>query len=141
MSLANLPDWAACQLPAAAQIAACEEVEPGLVRVDLADGATAYLAKLGPAPHQPPALHGRPLDADETDTLARIARGHEYADIAIGVYGGLKTVKARLRRAYRKLGAHNSPHAVALAIATGQLPADVATPPPLAPTPTSEDAR
>ncbi|PJN22399.1 helix-turn-helix transcriptional regulator [Kitasatospora sp. CB02891] len=73
-------------------------------------------------------LHGQPLTPHESETLTRLARGHRYADIALDTYGGLNSVKTTLRRVYRKLGAASGPHAVALAIAAGSLPTDVAAP-------------
>ncbi|KDN84402.1 LuxR C-terminal-related transcriptional regulator [Kitasatospora cheerisanensis] len=71
-------------------------------------------------------LYGQPLEPREVEILARLARGHRYADIALDVYGGLNSVKTSLHRTFLKLGAVSGPHAVALAIATGALPADVA---------------
>lgn len=131
MAVGTVPAWALGQLAAVAeQITACTEVEPGLFRADLAGGATAYAARLRPVPPRPDRLHGQPLDAAEKAVLTLLARGYEYADIALGVHGGLKTVRAHLRRAYRKLGAINGVQAVALAIATGQLPANIALPQP-----------
>jgi DNA-binding NarL/FixJ family response regulator len=75
---------------------------------------------------QPPPLAGQPLSTAEVRALTALARGWRYADIAIGFPGGLQAVKDCLRHAYRKLGATTAAQAIALAIATGQLPAGVA---------------
>lgn len=72
-------------------------------------------------------LRGQPLDPAEVAALTRLARGHRYDDIALDTYGGLSNVKNTLRRTYAKLGARGAAHAIALAIAARQLPADVAT--------------
>lgn len=61
----------------------------------------------------------RVLSPRETEILQMLAEGLEYKQIAGRLFVAPPTVKQLLGRAYRKLGAHNGPHAVALAIGAG----------------------
>lgn len=71
---------------------------------------------------------GTPLTPRERQVLALLAQGLEASDVADRMTVTLDTVKCHSLRARRRLGARNTTHAVALAIATRQLPAGVARP-------------
>lgn len=73
---------------------------------------------------------GTALTDRERQVLALIAQGHteETAADALGI--SFHTVKAEKMRARKRLGARHTPHAIALAIASRQLPAGVAIPAP-----------
>lgn len=62
------------------------------------------------------------LTTDQVALLAQVADGRTHA--AIGRDQGVtrSTVEHRLSVLYRQLGAHNAPHAVAIAIRAGLLP-------------------
>lgn len=70
--------------------------------------------------------YGTPLTTGERRVLAAIARGHEIQSAARALGISPDTVKGLSRRARRRLGASHTAHAIALAIATRQLPAEVA---------------
>lgn len=55
------------------------------------------------------------LSKREIEVLRYIARGHSNADTGGYLFISEDTVKTHLKRIYRKLGAINAPHAVALA--------------------------
>lgn len=71
------------------------------------------------------------LTDQQTTVLTRVAWGWSFP--AISNDTGLSVRNARLvhRSTLQQLGADNAPHAVALAIGLGILPADVATNPTL----------
>lgn len=63
----------------------------------------------------------RPLSAvvlthEERRLLALVASGLKHAEIAPKVHKQTKTVQTNLSNLYRKIGAKNAPHAVAMAI-------------------------
>lgn len=70
-----------------------------------------------------PALTRPALTAEQLLLLAQIADGRTHA--AIGRLQGLtrSTVEHRLHVLYGRIGARNAPHAVAIAIRAGLLPA------------------
>ena len=74
-----------------------------------------------------PPVHAVELTAVQTEVLARIARGESQAGIAEQMGVAVSTVRSHFREIYIRLGADNAPHAVALAIGYGLLPAGVAT--------------
>lgn len=63
----------------------------------------------------------KPLTPRELQSLAALAEGQTYAEIADELGLSSATVKVHLMRAYAKLGAQNGPHAVALGIANNLL--------------------
>lgn len=71
------------------------------------------------------ALPGR-LTAGEHRVLTEAARGGTLDEVAARLYLAHATVKTSLRRATRRMGATNTTHLLALAIATGQITPDVA---------------
>ncbi len=73
---------------------------------------------------------GTPLTKREKDVLALHAQGLEAAEVAARLAVSPNAVKALSYRARKRLGARNTVHAVALAIASRQLPAGVAQPNP-----------
>lgn len=74
-------------------------------------------------PFRPPLL-GRSLTAREVQIVSYAANGYSNAEIAAALYLAEHTVKSHLARTYRKLGARDRPHAVALALAGGLIPLD-----------------
>jgi len=64
---------------------------------------------------------GQPLTARETQILAGIAGGHTNAQIGRSLYISEDTVKTHARRLFRKLGARDRAHAVALGYDQGAL--------------------
>ena len=66
-----------------------------------------------------------PLSAREREVLSLIASGLSLPDIAERLTIAVSTVRTHARNAYRKLGARNRPHAVALGLRLGLIePAD-----------------
>lgn len=63
------------------------------------------------------------LSPCEQQVLQLLAQGLEYKQIGQHLHRSPITVKQLLGRAYRKLGAHNGPHAVALALGAGLIDA------------------
>jgi DNA-binding CsgD family transcriptional regulator len=59
----------------------------------------------------------------EVEALCFAANGYTTREIAAEVGVSYESVKSRLARAMRKLGAVSTTQAVALALATGQMPA------------------
>jgi DNA-binding CsgD family transcriptional regulator len=57
-----------------------------------------------------------PLTRPEVLTLQQIARGMSYSDVAKQQGVAMDTIKGRMKRIYRKLGAANAPHAVSIGI-------------------------
>jgi DNA-binding NarL/FixJ family response regulator len=73
-----------------------------------------------------PATYGEPLSARELQILTAAANGLENAEIGRQVFLSAFTVKSHLQRAYRKLGARDRAHAVALALTARLIaPADI----------------
>lgn len=73
------------------------------------------------------AYRGQTLTAREAQVLTAIANGHTRATAGRELYLSAHTIKTHLRRIFIKLGARDRAHAVALAIATCQLPVDAIT--------------
>lgn len=65
---------------------------------------------------------GRPLTATEIQMLAVLAEGHTHERIAHEVGVTRYTVSTVLSDVYRRIGARNATHAVAIAIRTGLIP-------------------
>lgn len=63
------------------------------------------------------------LTADQRYLLGLVADGHTHQQIARKLDIPVSRVHDRLPVIYRRLGAHNAPHAVAIAIRAGLLPA------------------
>lgn len=61
------------------------------------------------------------LTTHEAELLALIAAGRTTTEIAQTVYQSERTVKEHLTAIFRKLGARNRAHAVALAIRHGHI--------------------
>lgn len=69
----------------------------------------------------PPARPGQPLTPRELQVVTAMANGHGNAQIADDLGLVVNTIKSHSSRIYRKLGARDRAHAVALAIATRQI--------------------
>lgn len=67
-------------------------------------------------------LRDAPLAARELETVELLACGRGYKEIAAIQVVTVETVKKRLKVIYRKLGARNAAHAVAIAIAQRLIP-------------------
>lgn len=76
-----------------------------------------------PAPYPPV---GTPLSERERDLLVLLAQGHSHKTAARALNIAFNTAKTMTRHARVRIGALTTTHAVALAIATHQLPAEVA---------------
>lgn len=63
----------------------------------------------------------QPLTRRQAEFLTHRANGHTNQQIATHHHLSIHTVKTTIRHAYQRLGAHDAAHAVAIAIATGQL--------------------
>jgi DNA-binding NarL/FixJ family response regulator len=81
-----------------------------------------------PLPHQPPEPSTRPdqvppraLTDVERDLLHRISEGQPNAEIAHKMYLSEQAVKTRCRSLFRKLGAQDRAHAVAIGLRDGLL--------------------
>ncbi|MBQ1061307.1 LuxR C-terminal-related transcriptional regulator [Micromonospora sp. C41] len=75
-----------------------------------------------PQPQQP--APARPnLDPIDRYVLALVADGHTYTAIGRQIGKGKSATTMHLARLYKRLGARNAPHAVAIAIRAGLLPA------------------
>lgn len=59
------------------------------------------------------------LTAIEVDTLALVADGRDWSWMAEEMGCGREAIKSRVKSIRTKLGARNSPHAVAIAIRRG----------------------
>jgi DNA-binding CsgD family transcriptional regulator len=68
-----------------------------------------------------PVRYGQPLTPKEAAVLRHVAGGRTNASIGRAMYLSEDTVKSHLLRVYRKLGATNRAHAVALAYQQGVL--------------------
>lgn len=66
-------------------------------------------------------MFGRPLSPSERDVIAAAANGLEMDEIAAATRRSVHTVRTLNRVARAKLGAKNTPHAVALAALSGQI--------------------
>lgn len=64
---------------------------------------------------------GEPLSERHLEILARLAAGDGAADIGRALHLAESTVKAHVSGLYRRLGARNAAHAVALAYEQGIL--------------------
>jgi DNA-binding CsgD family transcriptional regulator len=90
--------------------------------------------ELGPMEERTVRPRPRPLSAREREILTLIADGLSLAEIAERLTISLATVRTHTANAYRKLGARNRPHAVALALRLGLIePADARMGDPWAP--------
>lgn len=65
----------------------------------------------------------QPLTPRQAEFLTHRANGHSNQQIAQHHGLSINTVKTTLRHAYQRLGANDSAHAVALALAAGELSA------------------
>lgn len=65
--------------------------------------------------------YGQPLNGREQQALAALAAGKSNAQIAADLHLSVETVKTHLRTLFRKLGADNRVHAVAIAHRNGLL--------------------
>lgn len=63
------------------------------------------------------------LTVEQRVLLGMVADGHTHAAIARRTGLAASLVQSRLSAIYRRLGARNAPHAVAIAIRAGLLPA------------------
>lgn len=63
------------------------------------------------------------LDPTDRQLLAQVADGHTHDAIARRLGKGRSAVTMRLARLYKRLGARNAAHAVAIAYRAGLLPA------------------
>lgn len=63
------------------------------------------------------------LDVVERFLLALVADGQTHASIGRRIGKGKSATTMQLSRIYKRLGARNAPHAVAIAIRAGLLPA------------------
>ena len=64
---------------------------------------------------------GRQLSPRERQVLQLLAQGHEIRTIAVALAVSPDTVRSHLRSARARLKARSRPHAVALALAQGQI--------------------
>lgn len=62
-----------------------------------------------------------PLTEREREVMTLVASGHQSGDIAERLFLSPETVKSHVNNAMGKLGSHTRAHAVALALATGQI--------------------
>lgn len=74
--------------------------------------------ELGPV-EEPHSRRQRPLSSRETEVLTLIAEGMSLSDIAQRLTISLATVRTHATNIYRKLGARNRSHAIALALRRG----------------------
>lgn len=88
---------------------------------------------------------GEPLSGREIEVLASVAMGLESAAVGRRLFLSEKTVKTHLDRLFRKLGATNRAHAVALAYRSGvfdmEFPEVCPSPAHIAPERLTSDAR
>jgi len=70
---------------------------------------------------RPAGLLGQPLTARELQALRGAANGMSNAEIAAELWLAENTIKSHLQRVFRKLGARDRAHAVALALQQGVL--------------------
>ena len=63
------------------------------------------------------------LTVEQRYLLALVAEGHTHAAIGRRIGISKHAAAMRLARTYRQIGAQNAPHAVAIAIRAGLLPA------------------
>jgi PAS domain S-box-containing protein len=105
----------------------------GRWRMALPDGRTvdfAYgaVANVVPGRHVAILLVGDPADrvltAREREVLSLVASGQTSRDVAERLYLSPTTVESHIRSAMQRLGARNRPHAVALALARGEVMLD-----------------
>jgi DNA-binding CsgD family transcriptional regulator len=73
-------------------------------------------------------LEGEPLTERETEILEGVAEGETAVQTGKRLYLSSETVKGYRKRVIAKLGARNAPHAVAVAIRRGLLPATQKSP-------------
>jgi PAS domain S-box-containing protein len=99
--------------------------------LEIAYGAVANVA---PGRHisiflvaAPARSNGGVLTAREREVLALVAAGETSRSVAERLYLSPTTVESHIRSAMNRLGARNRPHAVALALARGELEPDGAT--------------
>ena len=67
------------------------------------------------------AEHARPLSPRERQVLQLLAQGHEIRAIGVALALSPDTVRSHLRSARTRLNARSRPHAVALALALGEI--------------------
>ena len=83
-----------------------------------------------------PAPYRGPVTARQLEALRHAANGNTSAEIAHAMGISENTVNTMLRLAYRKLGAHDRAHAVALCLVRGLIAAhDIQLPEPTTPAP------
>jgi DNA-binding CsgD family transcriptional regulator len=73
-----------------------------------------------------PVIQGSRVSPSEVNVLLEIAKGGTKEEVAARMFLSVHTVKTHVRRATARMGATNTAHLIALAIAKGVIPADAA---------------
>ena len=86
--------------------------------------STDIAVEAPPKPRRPRRPRKVKYGEREIETLAMLARGIRYEDIASELDVSINTVKGHLKRIYAKLGARSGAHAVSIAIGRGMIDAE-----------------